>query len=197
MGRSAKYQTREERLGARRAQRAERATAPGAREARQAENRRAWQKKRWLQLLDREPPEIPQAIREEAEKAISSDEYPRIFNQFLEGRDSLGLDEVDVEEVDFEAMTGAPPYPNHITSLSGFSEVWPMLGTALHGIMARQYLKYCDELIARCSGLTQDHIMAGLDVKYRELTVEFNREVIEIRRLAEEGDRAALKIWRC
>ncbi|TEB19500.1 hypothetical protein FA13DRAFT_1718717 [Coprinellus micaceus] len=167
---------------------------PRAREARQAENRRAWQKKCRLRLLEREPPSVPPAIQEEAEREVSSNEYPRIFNQFLEGRESIRLEAVDVEVKDFEGMMGMPPFPETTTSLSDFSGEWPILSAALHGIMSRQCLEYCKDLILRCRTLSEEHIIGGLDAKYRDLVVRFNQSAIYIRRFSEAGDEAGVAI---
>lgn len=163
-------------------------------EARQAQNRRAWQKKRRLQLLDRQPPTVPECIQDEAEKDIPRIVHPSIYNQFLEGRESLGLDEVDVEEEDFEEMMKESPESNTITSAPGFSGFWLKLSAALHGTSARQYLQYCDELISRANQLAEGHLIAGLDFRYHELLIEFKRRVIAIQKLSERGDEGAVAI---
>lgn len=154
-----------------------------------------------MELLKRDPPKVPDAATEYARKDISGIEYSRIYNQFLEGRDTLGLEEVDIEVEDFKAMMGIPPYTSPITLVSEFSEKWPLVSAALHGMMVRQYLVYCDELIARACKLTQDHIIVGLDARYHELIVKFNQIDIGIRRCTERGDNVGVaiatqnKIW--
>lgn len=210
MGRPAKYHTREERLIARRAQRARRESEPGydillfhlpegfrlrvarAKEVRRAQGRRAWQKKRNLALLNKGPPNIPEAVREQALKEISSLEYSRMYNQFLQGRDTLGFEEVDIEEEDFEAMMGAPPYSNLIASLSGFSEKLPVITAALHGMLVRKHIAHCDDLLARARSLSQLHIYNGLNAQYHELIVKFNETTICARDSSERGDIAAV-----
>ena len=167
---------------------------PRAKEVRREQNRRAWQKKRNRELLMKDPPALPDHVYEEATAEMSQVDHARIFKQFCEGRDSLGIGNVDVGEDDFDALIGPSPYPASLTSHSGFFRDWPILCAALHGVMARRYLSYCDQLIHRCLQFPDTHIITGLHATHQDLIVSYNRVTVGARRLFALGDKVGVVI---
>ncbi|KAJ3510329.1 hypothetical protein NMY22_g16005 [Coprinellus aureogranulatus] len=146
MGRRAKYWTNEERLKARRERRASKASTAQARAVKSEENRRYYRKKCGLKLL-KEPTQVnEEPIRVLAAAEISSPTYQRLFVQFREGRDNLGFDELDLEEDDFERLSGLPPYPVAFVSANLSDEEWRKVQAALHGFATQRYLGVLDEL---------------------------------------------------
>lgn len=125
---------------------------------------------------------------------MSGSEFPRVYQQFCEGRESLGWDEFDVEEDDFAALTQAAPYPEHITCSPAFFDEWPVLASALHGYLARRYLTYCNELSTRCCRVPEYQLISTVDSRYHELVVEYNKLKIVEREAKERGDRAGMVI---
>ncbi|KAJ3508320.1 hypothetical protein NMY22_g16651 [Coprinellus aureogranulatus] len=175
MGRRAKYFTREERLEARRAQRALKESQPGWKEKRSQENRRAWRKKQAIKLLNQDPPLVPKHVRDLAEEEISSADYGNWYHQFRQGRDCLGLDEVDIEVEELERLTSLPPYPTSVTRMSSFPEDWPLISAALHGYSARKYIEHCTTLLTLCRRFRQHDIVNQLYEEYRELVLHRSR----------------------
>ncbi|KAJ3531282.1 hypothetical protein NMY22_g8220 [Coprinellus aureogranulatus] len=175
MGRRAKYFTREERLEARKAQRALKESQPGWKEKRSEENRQAWRKKQALKLLNQGPPLVSQRVRDLSEEEISGGDYESWYHQFREGRDCLGLDEVDIEVEELECLTSSPPYPTSVTRVSSFSEDWPLISAVLHGYSARKYIEHCDTLIDLCRRAPQHGIISRLYEEYRGLVLHWSR----------------------
>ncbi|KAJ3517164.1 hypothetical protein NMY22_g14024 [Coprinellus aureogranulatus] len=196
MGRRAKYFTREERLVARRAQRALRDSKPEAKQRRQIQNRRAWRRKRERELLLVAPPEIPEAVHQQAAMNMSDAKHVHIFEEFCGGREDMQLEEIDLDWGDFNMLIGIPPYPHEVISRLDLSEEWPLLRSALHGVMAYRYLQYCEDLIRRCkrpSG-TPGHIRAGLDSTFQELVCEYNKVASAARQLFEQGNKVGVAV---
>lgn len=211
MGRAAKYLTQEERLAARRAQRAQRDSRPGyvshfkvsahsqaslrEKEKRQRQNRRAWRRKTGRELLEKDPPEISPAIRNQANIELSSTEHVSLYQQFCEGRDSVELEgECMVDAEDFDAMIGPGPYPTHVTSSPTFAEDWPRLRSALHGMMVFRYLGYCDNILVRCRKYPASLIIGGLTSTYHDLVREYNKTTIAAQQYSVQGDRAGIMV---
>ncbi|TEB31120.1 hypothetical protein FA13DRAFT_1709963 [Coprinellus micaceus] len=126
-----------------------------------------------------------------------------MYQQFLQGRDVLGLDEVDVEEGELRALTGMPPYLSNVTSISAFSDEWLVISAALHGYMARQYIADCDLLIARSHHVPDYTLFTELEARYQELQ-EQHTLLIELQdRLVELGEWEQAEIatqnviWNC
>ncbi|KAJ3508958.1 hypothetical protein NMY22_g16451 [Coprinellus aureogranulatus] len=196
MGRRAKYFTREERLKARRAQRALRDSQPGRKEKRSEENRRAWRKKKAVKLLNQDPPKAPDDVYELAEMNMFVEGYERWFQQFLEGRDCLGLDEVDIEVEELESLTAAPPYPTSITRISSFSDDWPLIRTVIQGYAARKYIEQCDVLVKQCRDAPEHIIITQLHVEYQNLIAQWSDLTEALGRLQSAGDQPETEIAR-
>ncbi|KAJ3530924.1 hypothetical protein NMY22_g8369 [Coprinellus aureogranulatus] len=188
MGRRAKYFTREERLIARRAQRALRDSRPGAKEHRKTQNRRAWRRKRDKERLQVEPPAVPEYIRQQAAMEMSDVQHRTVFEEFCEGRDDIELGEINIEWEDFDTLVGAPPYPTSVTLGLDPADDSPILRSAMHGFMAFRYLQYCEDQIKRCQRVTAGRIRAGLETTYRELVTEYNKLVDAAQLHSHQGD---------
>lgn len=211
MGRRAKYQTKEERLVARRAQRVQRDSKPGyvvsvglgayqltvrrAKEVRRVQNRRAWRKKRNKELLHQDLPTVPQAIRNQAKVEISSAEHKRLYGEFCEGRDSIELGgDFNIDADDFDILIGPGPYSTAITSNIKFSEHWPKLSAAIHGLMAYRYIAYCDEIVNRCHRYPSHHLISGLYSIHHDLVLQYNQLTVASQRFFSEGDKPGLAL---
>ncbi|KAJ3525102.1 hypothetical protein NMY22_g10712 [Coprinellus aureogranulatus] len=196
MGRRAKYFTREERLVARRAQRARRDARPEAKERRKKQNRRAWRRKRERERLHDEPPAVPRVVRQNSAMKMSDSENKHIFDEFRQGRENIQIGELEIEWEDFNMLIGAPPYPSRVTLNPDFAMAWPTLRSALHGIMAYRYHNYCNDLIQRCKrpNSTPGHIRAILESTYKDLVLEYNRIAAAAQQCFHEGDRVGVSI---
>ncbi|KAJ3529899.1 hypothetical protein NMY22_g8803 [Coprinellus aureogranulatus] len=190
MGRPAKYFTKEERLQARRSERAKRAAMPGGREKRSEENRRAYLRRRGIQHLNEPTQPIPERILKLSESVIIAPGYSKLFSSFRDGRDILGLDEMDIEEADLEVLTGEPPYPPEIVSLSAFSDEWPSISAAMHGYATRRYLGRCDALVT-ASIKTKDHVLIFELIRdHDNLFSEYQRIIDALRAFQQDGEHA-------
>ncbi|KAJ3511256.1 hypothetical protein NMY22_g15707 [Coprinellus aureogranulatus] len=196
MGRRAMYFTREERLAARRVQRAIRDSKPGAKERRQKQNRQAWRRKREKELLQVDPPTVPEAVHRQAKVEMSDLDHRNIYRQFAEGRESIELGEVELGWDEFNMLIGAPPYPSKVTSGLDFGKEWPILRSALHGVMAYRYLAYCDDMIRRCQRptITAGRLRAGLNTTFHELVAEHNKLIASARQLMEQRDNVGITL---
>lgn len=94
----------------------------------------------------------------------------------------------DVDADDFNMLIGPGPYPINITSSPNFTEIWPILQSALHGVQVCRYLAYCDDILGRCKRLPAWHIFAGLNETYDELVVEYNKIAVAARHHSERGE---------
>ncbi|KAJ3522871.1 hypothetical protein NMY22_g11696 [Coprinellus aureogranulatus] len=191
MGRRAKYWTNEERLKARRERRASRASTEHGKAVKSQENRRYYQKKRGLQLLKEPTPTNGEPIRVLAAAEISSPEYHRLFAQFCGGRVDLGFDEFELDESDFEKLTGLPPYPESVASMSSLEEDGARLYAAMHGFATHKYLDILDQTI-RSSVSKADYELIYDLLQHRErLRTEYNTLKIAHRESLQSSRRAS------
>ncbi|KAJ3531992.1 hypothetical protein NMY22_g7931 [Coprinellus aureogranulatus] len=173
MGRRAKYLTRVDRIEGARARQAIRSARPEAKVRRQAETRRAYLKKKMARLVQDGVAALPDTALSYTEREISNPEYLWLFRQFREGRDTLGLEDLDIGPDDFKQLTGLPPYPLTMTRSSAFIEEWAMVEAALHGYATRHYLEYCEGLVSRYRQLPEHQLIASLIEVHEKLTKEY------------------------
>ncbi|KAF6754840.1 hypothetical protein DFP72DRAFT_847837 [Ephemerocybe angulata] len=165
MGRRAKYFTLVEKTQACKERRAILKLRPEAIAAKQAENRR--------QYLRRKPiPTLPDSLRLQAKAAMSWSSWGLLFDRFYRGEDSLAIDELYLEENDFRALLGRPPYPNSLTTMDidSFQDIWPQLSAAIHGYMSCRYAKDVEGRTSRIRDMTDSAVIEELWHRYTALS---------------------------
>ncbi|KAJ3525769.1 hypothetical protein NMY22_g10438 [Coprinellus aureogranulatus] len=173
MGRRAKYLTREDKARGERERRIIRSVAPGQKARRRAESRRSYHKKKALQLI--QDTTNPESIASLANRLVSEPDYDWLFRQFRGGRTTWEYGDVQMEERDFEQLTGVPPYPESITSSDGFLEDWESIEAAVHGFLVRGYLAQCENLMKTARQYRRSETMDKLLDRNKELTAEFDQ----------------------
>ncbi|KAJ3522847.1 hypothetical protein NMY22_g11706 [Coprinellus aureogranulatus] len=137
MGRPAKYYTREERLAARRARRAERYRDPSFVQTRSSENRRWYAKKR---LEENAKITIPDHIRAASSQPFTFEDESVVV-RFRGSFNIESLKNTAVSDVALETLSKLPPYPNSIIDLVDIDEDWDALSGALYGYQLRKYIE--------------------------------------------------------
>ncbi|KAJ3511602.1 hypothetical protein NMY22_g15600 [Coprinellus aureogranulatus] len=158
MGRAAKYFTREERLAARRARRAERTQDPRFLEMRANENRRHYAKKR---LSENAQITVPERVQELGTQPFRfKDEsvvvrFRMCFN--IELLENCGINDDILDEFSIR-----PPFPSSLLSPLDVDKDWDALSAALHGYHLRKFVEAEHERLRQLRSQTKVSISSGL-----------------------------------
>ncbi|KAF6750497.1 hypothetical protein DFP72DRAFT_851586 [Ephemerocybe angulata] len=165
MGRRAKYLTLSEKNEAHKARRAILKLRPENIAAKKAENRR--------QYLRRKPiPALADSLTLQAKAPMSWSSWSSLFERFYRGEDTLVIEELDLDENDFRALLGRPPYPNSLTTMDtdSFHDIWGQLSAAIHGYMSCRYAKDLEERTSRIRDMSDSAIIEELWDRYTALS---------------------------
>ncbi|KAJ3516507.1 hypothetical protein NMY22_g14192 [Coprinellus aureogranulatus] len=174
MGRRAKYLTREDKARGERERRIIRSAAPGQDVKRRAESRRSYHKKKVLQEAMRHRTGGPESVLSFASISMSGPDHHWLFCQFREGRTTWEFGAVEMEENDWELLTGLPPYPESIANADGFLEDWESIEAAIHGFLVRRHLGQCEELRNTARQHRRFETVDALLERNKQLTIEFD-----------------------
>ncbi|KAJ3507625.1 hypothetical protein NMY22_g16873 [Coprinellus aureogranulatus] len=177
MGRPAKYFTREERLAARRARRAERTRDPSFLEMHSNENRRHYAKKR---LLENAQLAVPEAVQELGTQPFRFEDESIVVRFRLCFNIEL-LEDCGVNGDILEEFNARPPFPAALLTPLDIDKDWPAFSAALHGYQLRKYIESQHERLRQYRNQTKVLVSSALVQHFQhllELWADRNRAAV-------------------